>query len=104
MAAWGESERKAIMHLCPGDVWCVCVCVCLGQGSPEGMMCGGCCFGGRHQSVLDSFLRRSWTKSLPGPCHLLLHGDICSWRCETAMFLWRSRLMVVAACGRGTRS
>ena len=29
MAAWGESERKAIMHLCPGDVWCVCVCVCV---------------------------------------------------------------------------
>ena len=29
MAAWGESERKVIMHLCPGDVWCVCVCVCV---------------------------------------------------------------------------
>ena len=35
MAAWGESERKAIMHLCPGDVWCVCVCV-FGAGDSWG--------------------------------------------------------------------
>lgn len=25
----GESERKAIMRLCPGDVWCVCVSLCV---------------------------------------------------------------------------
>ena len=58
MAAWGESERKAIMYLCPGDVWCVCVCVCvcvcLGQGSPEELCVEGV--------ALKAGLNPSWTR------------------------------------------
>lgn len=61
MAAWGKSERKTIMHLCPGDVWCVCVylrvcvsvCVCLGQGSPEELCVEGV--------ALKAGINPSWT-------------------------------------------